>query len=284
MNPTEEPYTTEPFQVNVYKVYLKIIQVLSKKNNQKKPGARILKERIGESYKIFCEEKGIDDDYNDYNRGRLGLIESTDGFWFTWFSYELVCLESALIYLHLNQHYKKAKNKKVFLATLHRSLNFISVSKLSCFESKLLKIVTWIDSKNSKTKEKIEIQSGDKKYSINLSETEIQEYFFQLSDKGHLTRDQIIQMIKANFISDKTNIKVQLPILGNLNKSHLNFFVYQFFKKYGLNNKNSAMHTSQFLRGNFKIYEEENKCLVKENNLRKNFKSTTPKKFEFKIL
>ena len=44
------------------------------------------------------------------------------------------------------------------------------------------------------------------------------------------------------------------------------------------------MHTSQFLRENFEIYEEENKSLIKENNLRKNFKSTTPKKFEFKIL
>lgn len=53
MNPTEEPYTTEPFQVNVYKVYIKIIQVLSKKNYQKKPCARILKERIEEYYKIF---------------------------------------------------------------------------------------------------------------------------------------------------------------------------------------------------------------------------------------
>lgn len=31
------------------------------------------------------------------------------------------------------------------------------------------------------------------------------------------------------------------------------------------------MHTSQFLRENFKIYEEENKCLVKENNLRNTF-------------
>jgi hypothetical protein len=284
MNQSEPPYTTEPFQVNVYNVYQNLIQILSQKNNLKKPKARALKKRVDELYKFFCEEKEIDDDCNDYNRRRLGLIESTDSFWFTWFSLELVCLESALIYLHLNQHYKKAKNKKVFLATLHRSLTFISVSKLSCFESKLLKIVTWIDSKNSKTKEKIEIASGDKKYSINLNETEIQEYFFQLSDKGHLTRDQIIQMVKANFISDKTNIKVQLPILGNLHKSHLNFFVYQFFKKYGLNNKNSAMHTSQFLRENFEIYEEENKSLIKENNLRKNFKSTTPKKFEFKIL
>jgi hypothetical protein len=284
MNPPELPYTTEPFQVNVYNVYLDIIEVLSRKKNTEKHNGRKLKEKIEELYKLFCEEKGIDDNCNDYNRRRLGLINSTDNLWFTWFSFELVCLDSALIFLHLNEHYNNTNNKEIFLATLNKVIKFISAAKLSCFESKLIKIVTWIDLKKSNTKEFKESLVENQKYPINLTENEIQNYFFQLSDKGHLTKNQVINLVKANFIKNETIVRMSLPILGNLPKSHLNFFVFQFFKKHGLNNKNYAVQTSQFLRENFELYKEENKSLVKENNLRKNLKSNTPKKFEFKIL
>jgi hypothetical protein len=284
MNPPDLPYTTEPFQVNVYNVYLEITRILSQKSNSSKPKAKALKERIKELYDSFCEVKGIDENCNDYNRRRLGLIINKDNLWFTWFSIELVCLDSAIIYSHLNEHFNNAENKEVFLVNVQRAINALSKSSVHCFESKLLKIVNWIDSKKSNTKEIKESHFENKKYPINLTQIEIQNYFFQLSNKGHLTNDQVINLVKANFIPDEPNGRIKLPILGNLPKSHLSFFVYQFFKKYGLNNKNSAMHTSQFLRGNFEIYEEENKNLVKENNLRKNLKSNTPKKFEFKIL
>jgi hypothetical protein len=283
MNPPELPYKTEPFQVNVYKVYLKIIQVLSQKNNQKKPNARNLKERIEELYKIFCKEKGIDDDCNDYNRGRLGLIESTDNFWFTWFSFELVCLESALIYLHLNEHYKSAENKDVFLVTLKRAVSTISKAKLNSFEARLIKIVNWIDSRKSvlkgKTLNDIEDQE---RYHPDISENIVFDYFNQLSKKGYLSEEQVENLVKANFnfgeSKPKNKLKIKIP------KSHLNYFVWSFFKKSKFNEKNFALHASKFLITNFEMYVEEESNIIKENNLRKNFRSNPPKGYNLTSL
>lgn len=283
MNQPEPPYTTEPFQVNVYNVYLNLIQILSQKNNLKKPKARALKKRVDELYKFFCEEKEIDDDCNDYNRRRLGLIESTDGFWFTWFSLELVCLESALIYLHLNEHYKSTVNKDTFLVTLQRAISAISKTKLNSFEARLIKIVNWIDSRksvlNGQTFNNVEEQE---RYHPDISEEIVFNYFKQLSEKSYLSEEQVKNLIKANFNFGepvpKNKLKIKLP------KSHLNYFVWSFFKISKFNEKNFALHTSKFLITNFEMYGQEESNIIKEINLRKNFRSNPPNGYKLKSL
>ena len=283
MNQPEPPYTTEPFQVNVYNVYQNLIQILSQKNNLKKPKARALKKRVDELYKFFCEEKKIDDDCNDYNRRRLGLIESTDSFWFTWFSLELVCLDSALIYLHLNEHYKSTVNKDTFLVTLQSAVRAVSKANLNSFEAKLIKIVNWIDSRKSVIKgQSLDNIEEQERYHPDISEEIVFNYFKQLSKKSYLSEEQVENLIKANFNFGepvpKNKLKIKLP------KSHLNYFVWSFFKISKFNEKNFALHASKFLITNFEMYGQEESNIIKENNLRKNFRSNPPNGYKLKSL
>jgi hypothetical protein len=191
-------------------------------------------------------------------------------------------LSSVLLTNRLDESFNKAEKPDEFLNSLLTTIRFLSAPNLDSFEFNLLKIKGWIDAKKSYSLMNSEYpMENEDRYSPIGDVESVTNYFKQLSDKGLLSLDQVEKLVIANFNFGNAVPREKLNI--KLPKSHLTYFVWSFFKKYGFNEKNVAIHTSQFLRFNFLMYKEESLNEVKEFYLRKNFRSSQPKKYEFKI-
>jgi hypothetical protein len=279
MNPPELNYVTQPFQVNVYKIYLEMIRILNQKNKKNNSKAKNLKIRIEELYLFFCEENEIDNDCNDYNRNRLGLIDNTSPLWYTWFTFELVSMKSDLIYSHLNNHYNKSQDPSTFIGTLNSSIRALSNAEIFFFEQKILKITNWINTKAIEFG--IDTTQSEKRISPQIVEKMVYVYFEQLLVNELLSKDQIDKLIRANFDFGLPVKKELLQI--KIEKAHLNFFISNFFRNYNWNEKKCGINTSKFLRENFAMYKEEAINLEKEYTLRSNLRRTPPKKYLFNL-
>jgi hypothetical protein len=279
MEPLEKKYRPKPHQINVHDINGKIKSFLTSKSNLKKKSARTLMERVEELYDLFYEQEGIDKESSYFIQRKLSWIDNKHDFWFTWFSFELVCKSSVLLTNLLEEHYNRADKPDEFLNSLLTTLRFLSGPNLDSFEFNLLKIKGWIDAKKSYSLKNSEypIENEDR-YSPNGDIESVTNYFKLLSDKGLLSLDQVEKLVIANFNFGNAVPREKLNI--KLPKSHLTYFVCCFFKKYGFNEKNKAIHTSQFLRFNFLMYKKESLDEIKEYNLRKNFRSILPKKYE----
>ncbi len=277
MNPPELNYITQPFQVNVYKIYLEMIRILNQKNKKNNSKSKNLKNIIEESYMFFCEENEIDNDCNDYNRTRLGLIDNTNPSWYKWFTLELVSMKSDLIYSHLNNHYNKSQDPSTFINTVNSSIRALSNAEIFFFEQKILRITNWINSKAIIYP--LDTEEREKRILPQIEKSAVYAYFEQLLVNDLLSKDQIDKLIRANFDFELPEKKVHLQI--KIEKAHLNFFVSNFFRNYNWNEKKCGINTSKFLRENFAMYKEEVADLEKEYNLRSNLRRTPPKKYSF---
>lgn len=281
MNPPEIGYTTERFQVNVYEVYLEFKSILSAEENGNKSHAINLLSRLEELFKIFCKENGIEDDWSEYNKKRVGLIDSSNTFWFTWFVFELASFKISKITIHLNRHYNKAEDKSIFLSKMYDSINLLINMELNILEPKIEKISNWIEDK--KFILELNKASKNKRITITITDGEqvVYDYFNQLVIHEKLTSDQVDKLIRANFNfgtqENKTKLIIKLP------KSHLNYFIKKFFVKYDWRNEYKTRSTSIFLLENFAKYDAELNSKDKLRNLRKNLSKGRPAKYELDL-
>jgi hypothetical protein len=277
VNPPELDYSAERFQVNVYKVYTDLKLILSDTKNENNPQVINLKDRLEELFAIFSEENGIDDDWSDYNKTRVGLIDNSNSMWYTWFVFELIGMKKTLMSSHLNHYYRQAEDQPIFISTMYNAIRTLSNIELDILEPKIEKISNWIDSKA--IVHNLAIADDEKRIELTCSENEAYDYFKQLEDHKKLTATQIDRLIRANFEFGIKEKKTRLII--DIDKSHLSYFVKIFFKKYNWNDKNLINRTSKFLMLNFVMYDEELNNAEKLENFIKNLSKRRPKKYDF---
>jgi len=286
MNPEEQSYTTEAYQINVAKVYEKLNNAFaSKPSLLKSKKARNLKANINLSFELFREKKGIQDDYSHYNVNCHSLIDSSHEDWFTWFAYQILVLPISQITLYLEHHLNNAANKDEFLLLIeNQTMRFLSPIDVSYFQSRINYVSIWV-TKHTYDIQKKEDQQNNYAYEriSNLPDEQIvQTYFHQLSVNDFMTKEDVNHLIKANFDFGEAVPMKKFNI--TIDKSHLNFFVRHFFKKYIFSQVNIGMAVSQFLRNNFTLYNEESMNSKKESNLRKSFRTTPPKRYPFELI
>lgn len=276
MNPPEIGYTTERFQVNVYEVYLELKNILSAEENASNPHVINLLGRVEELFKIFCKENGIEGDWSEYNKKRVGLIDSSNAFWFTWFVFELACFKISKITIHLNSHYNKAEDKSIFLSKMYDSINLLINMELNILEPKIEKVSNWIEDKKFILERNK--ASQNKRIKLDCDDEVVYKYFNQLVIHEKLTSEQVDKLIRANFNfgiqENKTKLLIKLP------KSHLNYFIKKFFVKYDWRNEKNNISTSIFLMENFAKYDAELNSKDKLRNLRKNLSKGRPLTYE----
>jgi hypothetical protein len=272
-------YTTERFQVNVYEVYLEFKNILSAEENVSNPHVINLLSRLEELFTIFCKEYGIEDDWSVYNKKRVGLIDSSNTFWFTWFVFELACFKISKITIHLNSHYNKAEDKSIFLSKMYDSINLLINMELNILEPKIDKISNWIESKEYILE--LNKASQNKRIKLACDDEVVYDYFNKLVIHEKLTSDQVDKLIRANFefgIEEK-----RTPLIIKLDKSHLTYFIKKFFDKHYWNDSKTVINTSIFLMQNFALYNAELNNMDKLRNLRKNLSKGRPAKYELDL-
>ena len=280
MNPKEEPYVAEYYQINATKVYEAVKEYITSKKKSTTPGAKLFLKTLELAYKGFCEVQEIDDDFNHYNRHRFGLINLGQDGWFTWFSYQLLILSNPKLNEYLDEYYLKEEKKNEFLVSVSRAVNFIGATKLNLFESRLLSITAWINNKKVGLYNVDNLETNSRLVLDRLTEQQIKAYFNQLTDKGYCSSKDVDILIRGNFdIGESVSVRT---ISCSLPKVHLNYFISSFFIHFNWDQKYHSKKTATFLIKNFIAYQANNKSANSISTLMKNIRKNAPNLFPLK--
>lgn len=280
MNPEETPYAVEPLQIVVWDVYEKMNRILSTKPSvlKSRQGFR-LKTQLDDLFEQFKEIQQITSDYNTYNLQKFSVIDSSHPFWMTWFSYKLLTLPKSKVHLYLDDQYMSSENKEDFVRFVQMSvLGFLSPINIQYFQSTLDYIAIWIREKKGAVD--LNKSTSTRYTGFKYDKVSTCTYFNQLVELNYLTQDQLDHLLKRNFGNEPRHEQEKLH--PEIIKSHLNYFVYTFFQKYGINTKHIVMNTLSFLTRNFSMYDDITMSTKAQSNFRKNLKKTVPKKYPFK--
>jgi hypothetical protein len=282
MNPEETPNIVEPLQIMVWDVYEKMNRILcTKPSVLKSKQGKIMKSRIDSLFEQFKEIQQITPDFNTYNLQKFSIIDSTHPFWMTWFSYKLLTLPKSKVLLYLDDQYMASENKEDFVLFVQVSvLGFLSPINIQYFQSSLDYIAIWIREKKGAVD--LNKSTSTRYTGFKYDEVSIRTYFNQLVKPNYLTQNQVDLLLKRNFGNEPRDEQEKLH--PEMIKSHLTYFVYSFFQKYGMNNKHIVTNTLSFLTRNFSLYDDITMSQKAESNFRKNLKKTVPKKYPFKLL
>lgn len=281
MNPKETRYTVEPLQIMVSDVYEKMNSILrTKPSVLKSKQGKILKSNIDSLYEQFKAAQQITPDFSFYNLHKFSVIDSSHPFWLTWFSYKLLILPKSKVHLYLDDHYVASENKEDFVRFVQvRVLGFLSPINIQYFQSSLDYIAIWIREK--KGIEALITSSSSAFPGFNYDEHTTRSYFYQLVEANCLTQNQVDLLLFHNFTDKPCDEQEKLH--PEMIKSHLTYFVYAFFQKYGMNTKHIVTNTLSFLTRNFSMYADITMSLKAQSNFRKNLKKSVPKKYFFKL-
>lgn len=280
MNPKEEPYVAEYYQINATKVYEAVKDYITSKKKSTTPGAKLFLKTLELAYKGFCEVQEIDDDFNHYNRHRYGLINIGEDSWFTWFSYQLLILSNPKLNEYLDEYYLKEEKKNEFLVSVSRAVNFIGANRLNLFESRLLSITAWINNKKEGLYNVDNLESNSRLVLDRLTEQQIKAYFNQLTEKGYCSSEDVDILIRGNFdIGESVSVRA---ISCSLPKVHLNYFISLLFKKLYWVEKNNSLRAANFLLKNFECYHSKSNNANSVSTLKKNLRTVMPEKYPFK--
>lgn len=281
MNPKETRYTVEPLQIMVSDVYEKMNSILrTKPSVLKSKQGNILMSNIDSLFEQFKEAQQITPDFSFYNLHKCSVIDSSHPFWLTWFSYKLLILPKLKVHLYLDDHYVASENKEAFVRFVQvRVLGFLSPINIHYFQSSLDYIAIWIREK--KGIEALITSSSSAFPGFNYDEHATRTYFNQLVKSNYLTQDQLDHLLLRNFGNEPCDEQEKLH--PEMIKSHLTYFVYAFFQKYGMNTKHIVTNTLSFLTRNFSMYADITMSLKAQSNFRKNLKKSVPKKYLFKL-
>lgn len=280
MNPKEEPYVAEYYQINATKVYEAVKEYIASMKKSKTPAAIHFLNTLEIAYEVFCETHKIDEDYNHYNRHRFGLIHIGQDGWFTWFSYQLLILPNPKMNLYLDEYYLKEEKKNEFLVSVSRAVNFIGANKLNLFESRLLSLTAWINNKKEGLYNIDNLETNSRLVSDRLTEQQIKAYFNQLTEKGYCSSEDVDILIRGNFNIGE-NVSARL-IACSLPKVHLNYFISSLFKKIYWVEKNNSLRAANFLLKNFECYHSKSNNANSVSTLKKNLRTVMPEKYPFK--
>jgi hypothetical protein len=280
MNPKEEPYVAEYYQINATKVYERVKNYISSKSKSESRAARLFLQNLEQAYKGFCEVQKIDDDFNHYNRQRFGLIEFNHPAWFTWFSYQLLILSNPKLNEYLDEYYLKEGKKIEFLVSVSRAVNFIGANKLNFLESRLISITAWIYNKKEGLYNIDNLETNSRFVSDRLTEQQIKAYFNQLTEKGYCSSEDVDILIRGNFNIGE-NVSARL-IACSLPKVHLNYFISSFFKRFYWDDKYHSKKTATFLIKNFIAYQANDKSANSISTLMKNIRKNASNRYPFK--
>jgi hypothetical protein len=280
MNPKEEPYVAEYYQINATKVYERVKNYISSKSKSESRAARLFLQNLEQAYKGFCEVQKIEDDFNHYNRQRFGLIEFNHPVWFTWFSYQLLILSNPKLNEYLDEYYLKEEKKNEFLVSVSRAVNFIGANKLNLFESRLLSLTAWINNKKEGLYNIDNLESNSRLVLDRLTEQQIKAYFNQLTEKGYCSSEDVDILIRGNF--DIGESVFARAISCSLPKVHLNYFISSLFKKIYWVEKNNSLRAANFLLKNFECYHSKSNNANSVSTLKKNLRTVMPEKYPFK--
>jgi hypothetical protein len=280
MNPKEEPYVAEYYQINATKVYEALKEYITSKKKSTTPGAKLFLKTLEEAYAGFCKIYKITDDFNHYNRHRFGLINIGQYGWFTWFSYQLLILSNPKLNEYLDEYYLKEEKKNEFLVSVSRAVNFIGANKLNLFESRLLSLTAWINNKKEGLYNIDNLESNSRLVLDRLTEQQIKAYFNQLTEKGYCSSEDVDILIRGNF--DIGESVFARAISCSLPKVHLNYFISSLFKKIYWVEKNNSLRADNFLLKNFECYHSKSNNANSVSTLKKNLRTVLPEKNPFK--
>jgi len=274
MNPVEKRFTMNEFELNVTKVFEDINKVLEKPSLKSKKVIINLKRNIQELYTLFLDRKGITSSYSHFNVNRFSIIDDTADEWHTWYAIHLISLPIARLKIKLENDYQHATNKEKFVSDIDfYVVRFLTPLEVEFFKTKIVEISIWVISKKYPQHQNINNETYKSDKSIEL----VKSHFQKLVNHKIMSQEDVDYLILSNF-DPKSNLKPK-KFEVTLEKSHLNFFIHSFFKKYLINENNFGIKTSTFLINNFTMYQEEANDSKKEANNRRNFRSTAPKKY-----
>ena len=274
MNPKEIPFTMNEFELNVTKVFEDINKVFEKPSLKSKKAIINLKRKIQELYSIFLDKKGITSSYSHFNVNRFSIIDETADEWHTWYAFHLISLPIARLKIKLENDYQHATDKNKFVSDIDfYVIRILSPLEVEFFKTKIVEMSIWVISKKFPEHQNINNETYKSDKSIEL----VKSHFQKLVTNNIMSQEDVDYLILSNF-DPKSNLKPK-KFEVKLEKSHLNFFIHSFFKKYLINENNFAIKTSTFLINNFEMYKEEANDSKKEASNRKNFRSIEPKKY-----
>jgi hypothetical protein len=274
MNPVEIRFTMNEFELNVTKVFEDINKVFEKPSLKSKKAIINLKRKIQELYNIFLAKKGITSSYSHFNVNRFSIIDDTADEWHTWYAFHLISLPIARLKIKLENDYHNATDKNKFVSNIDfYVVRFLTHLEVEFFKTKIVEISIWIISKKYPQHQNINNETYKSDKSIEL----VKSHFQKLVTHKIMSQEDVDYLIASNFVPDSKIKPKKFDV--TLEKSHLNFFIHSFFKKYLINENNVAIKTSTFLINNFTMYQEEANDSKKEANNRRNFRSTAPKKY-----
>lgn len=274
MNPVEKRFTMNEFELNVTKVFEDINKVLEKPSLKSKKVIINLKRNIQELYTLFLAKKGITSSYSHFNVNRFSIIDETADEWNTWYAFHLISLPIARLKIKLENDYHNATDKNKFVSDIDfYVIRILSPLEVEFFKTKIFEMSIWVISKKYPEHQNI----NNENYSSYKTIEFVNSHFNKLVNHKIMSQEDVAYLIASNFVPDSKLKHKKFEL--KLEKSHLNFFVHSFFKKYLSTQKNIALKTSTFLIKNFEMYQEEANDSKKEAYNRRNFRSTAPKKY-----